>query len=229
MRIVLLTSPGAAPILHWSFSLGEALHRALQGAGHGVHWLASVAEGAMVPPDTAAEVLRTVVPPRHKVAASILHDDLERALAAELRERPADVVLQVGLGALGSANLLWLADRMGSRAMAVVRAAEVVCHRGDWIDERGQACAVVDDPGRCSACCSKGLRRAVVADLASRLDLLVCCLQVSGAVFVASQDEAELLEQVGVPRRLHRVMAPERFVDAVLAELAPANRHSEMR
>ncbi len=192
-------------------------------AGHDVRWLAPVVDGADVPNRTAAEVLRVDVAPLHRVADAVLHDELERELANELRARSADVVLHVGLGARGSANLLWLADRMGSRAMAVVRAAEVVCHRGDLVDERGESCTTLDDAARCRRCCSAGLRRAGLADMATRLDLLVCCLQVSSAVLVESGSQAALLEQVGVPRRLLHVAPPDEVVAAVLAHLPPVS------
>ncbi|MCA8966034.1 MAG: hypothetical protein H6838_13545 [Planctomycetes bacterium] len=223
MRVVLLSSPGAEPALHWSFALGERLHSAMVDAGHEVRWLAPVVAGAGVPAQTAAEVLRVGAAPLHRVGDAILHDELERELANDLRARAADLVLHVGLGARGSANLLWLADRMGSRALAVVRAAEVLCHRGDLVDHRGESCTAIDDAERCRRCCSKGLRRAGHADLATRLDLLVCCLQVSAAVFVETATEVSQLEQVGVPRRLLHVAAPDEVAAAVLTRLAPAS------
>lgn len=212
MRVVLLTSPGAVAGLHWSFDHGERLHRALVDAGHVVRWLAPVVAGANVSPATAAEILPVAAAPLHRVAAAVLHDDLERELARELRTRPADLVVHLGLGARGSANLLWLADRMGSRTIAIVRAAEILCHRGDRIDERGQACAVIDDPDRCRACCSSGLRRAPRSAFANRLDLLIGSLQVTTDIFLSSSTDSDLLTQLGLPLRQHRLTDPVRTV-----------------
>lgn len=199
MHVVLLSSPGAGPLPHWSVAGAQRLHAALCEAGHEVRWFAPSCEPASLP--AAAVAFPAPELPLHRAAATSDHVDLERHLAQHLRQDPADVVVHLGVGARGSSNLLWLADRMGSATIAVVRATEVVCARGDHVDWRGASCAIVDDPATCSRCCSRGLRRATPAALASRLDLLVASLQTAAAVYFEHAEEAATLERIGVPRR----------------------------
>lgn len=220
-RVVIVSAPGATSAPHWSQPLAGDLAAALAAAGAQVRWFAAVA--ADQPGVPGADLLVVKHRPLHRVAAGATHVELEVELVRELRASAADAVVHVGIGARGSVNVPWLADRLGSRAFAIARAAEVVCQRGDLIDEQGLPCARHEEPDRCRQCCAASWWRAPRADdFRSRLDLLVASLQVCSSVFVGSAAEATLLEATGVPRRALAVMAP--FGASALAAhvLAPA-------
>jgi hypothetical protein len=124
-----------------------------------------------------------------------------------------------GLGAPGSANALWIAERMGAVGVATVRAAEVLCHRQDLVDWQHQDCRVFDDPARCTRCClSPGARSLSVPAafagrslawlrgfspfpnlhaFATRFDVAVGGLGSASLVLVEHADEAGLLAQAG--------------------------------
>lgn len=186
------------------------LARELLAGGAQVVWFPVVAERAEAPSappgihSFAGSLLRRV--PLHRVEAGTLDLPLEAALTRELRARPASAVVQVGVGARGSPNLLWIAERMGIAPFAVVRGSEVVCQRGDLVDRSGVRCAEFRDAARCAGCCSASWwRRARGADIQNRLELLVAGLQVARRVLVGDEAEADWLEQVGVPRRVLQV------------------------
>jgi hypothetical protein len=98
----------------------------------------------------------------------------------------------------------WLAERLGCEPFAVVRAAEVVCHRGDLVTGAGEACARFLDPERCRACCGGSWwSRPRTDDFRNRSDLLVGSLLVATAVFVRTPAEFEPLIAFGaLPRSL---------------------------
>jgi hypothetical protein len=123
----------------------------------------------------------------------------ELALAQALRAEPRSVVVHVGLGARGSPNLCWLGDRLGAPCFAVVRAAEVVCHRGDLVDRLGAPCREFADPVRCRRCCASMLRRPHPSAFQGRSDLLAASLLACRAVFVADDADTATLVAFGVP------------------------------
>jgi len=229
MQVLLISSPGTVRGPHWSHGAANELQEALRAAGAQVHWFAA-ADAADAPGRPAAGEFTSLVVPRqalHRVTAGTEHVALEVALTRELRARPADAVVHLGVGARGSVNILWLADRMGSAAFAVARASEVVCQRGDLIDDRAQACTIFEDADRCRACCAASwLARPRADDFRNRLDLLVAGLQVSAAVFVRSAEEAAMLERIGLPRRvLHAAEFDAQAIAArILARGAEAAR-----
>lgn len=198
------------------------LARELLAGGAQVVWFPVVAERAEAPSappgihSFAGSLLRRV--PLHRVEAGTLDLPLEAALTRELRARPADAVVQVGVGARGSPNLLWIAERMGIAPFAVVRGSEVVCQRGDLVDAGGVSCVEFRDAARCAGCCSASWwRRARGGDIQNRIELLVAGLQVARRVLVGEEAEANWLEQVGVPRRVLQVTsAPVRVLVEVL-------------
>ncbi|MCR9248187.1 MAG: hypothetical protein NXI31_24415 [bacterium] len=144
----------------------------------------------------------------------------EAALTQMLRDEPAHAVVHAGVGAAGSPNLLWIAARMGSVGIAVVRASEVVCQRGDLVHQDGAACAKFDDGDRCAACCSGSwFRRARAVDLLNRLDLFVAGLQSSALVLLPTADDPAVLEAVGVPKRSLRTAVAEDLAATVASEL----------
>jgi hypothetical protein len=212
MQVLLISSPGAGRGPHWSHAAASGLQNALLAAGAQVHWFAA-ADAADAPGRPAAGEFTPLVVPRqalHRVTAGTEHVALEVSLTQALRARPADAVVHLGVGARGSVNVLWLADRMGSAAFAVARASEVVCQRGDLIDDSAQACTIFEDADRCRACCSASwLARPRADDFRNRLDLLVAGLQVCTAVFVSTAPEAAMLERIGVPRRVLHTGPPD--------------------
>jgi hypothetical protein len=203
---VVVSSPGRDGAgAHWSHDAAAAIARDLAAAGHRVHWLAAVRVGEPLP-DQPAAVERTVLAVRaaalHRVDRAHRHLALEVALTALLRAHPAAPVVHVGAGAGGSPNVAWLADRMGSPAFAVVRAAEVVCRRGDLVDATGAPCERFLDASRCARCCSRSpLQRARAAALLARSDLLAASLLACTAVLVPRASDVESLVAFGVPRR----------------------------
>lgn len=223
--VVLVSSPGPGPGLHWSHAAAAALATCLVERGAAVAWLPVTTAGVVLPP-VPEEVLRQgpfVVAATGdrpwRVAAAHQHLPLEVALTRTLRASGAIPVVHLGLGARGSPNVNWLAERLGAEPFAVVRAAEVVCHRGDLVDRDGLACDDFLDAERCRHCCrASRLRRPRVDELQNRGDLLAASLLVSSAVFVPATDDVRRLEQFGVPPR-SLVVAAEPA--AIAARLLP--------
>lgn len=221
VRIVLISSPGSGPGVHWSQPAAAELARALIAGGAEVSWFPVVNAREEVPPPPpgihsfAGSTVRPA--PVHRVEMGTLDLPLEAGLTKELRSRPTAAFVHLGAGARGSVNLLWIADRMGVAPFAVVRASEVVCQRGGLIDAGGAACDRFLEPARCRACCSDGwLRRPRASEFENRSELLVAGLQVARAVFVYEEVEAQQLEQIAVPRRVLQV-APGAVSNGVLA------------
>lgn len=222
MRRLVVSSPGVGPDPHWSHAEAAAIAAALAAGGGDVLWLAVSRPGQRLPSPPAGCELRTspvrAEPPLHRVAAETADLPFERILQRSLREQPAVTVVHVGAGARGSPNVLWLADRMGSVAFAVVRAAEVVCHRGDLVDRRGAACTNFLDPEHCRRCCAGGwLRRPAAVALANRADLLAGSLLAARAVFVATAADVTPLVAFGLPERSLAVADTAAITAAVFA------------
>lgn len=145
---------------------------------------------------------------------------LEIELTKLLRSEPADAVVHAGVGARGSPNLLWVAERMGSRSISVVRASEVVCQRGDLLDWERQPCRTFQDPDRCARCCRQSrLRRSTAGEFLSRLDLVVAGLRACSTVWLSEGDDRTWLEEVGVPASLLEAAHSDDLVSAVAADL----------
>ena len=203
MRIVLVSSPGNGPATHWSHGAAAELGAALLQAGASVSWLARCRTGQRCPPPPLGSAQRCLPPlpprPLHRAAEDNSDPELEAELARSLRHEPAAAVVHIGAGARGTPNVAWLAERMGSVPFASVRAAEVVCHRGDLIERGGGPCAEPLRTERCRSCCSTSWWRAPRSDeLQNRADLLAGSLLVAAAVFVGSAEEAALLLGFGV-------------------------------
>lgn len=206
VRIVLVSSPGGGATPHWSHGYASELGSALLRAGAAVTWFATAFVGQPVPPPPVGIEQRCGEPrsrqPLHRAAADNSDVPLESALARALREQPAAAVVHIGAGARGTPNVAWLAERMGSVPFAVVRAAEVVCHRGDLIEADGSACREPLQPDRCRRCCSGSWWQQPRSDeLQNRADLLAGSLLAADAVFVAEPADADLLRRFGANER----------------------------
>lgn len=225
MRAVLSSSPGPGPGAHRSHAEAGAVAAALVAAGCEVLWFPVVGARDEVPaPLPGLAGFSPVVwwrPPLRRVGANASDPLSERQLAAELRAHPAAVVVQCGVGAGGSPNLLWLAERMGCPAFAIARAAEVLCARGDLVHATGAACVVADDAERCRRCMSPSWwGRPAAAEFPNRRELLLADLQACRVVFVPAADDAARLEAAGVPRRLLQVTDPAGAPAALAAAVA---------
>lgn len=206
MRFVLVSSPGDGPGSHWSHAAAADLTRVLRVGGASVEWLrvASTTDGMpSAPPGIVVHDVAIREQPLHRVAAAHRDIPLEVALTRTLRTHAAEVVVHVGAGARGSPNVLWVAERMGSAACAVVRFAEVVCHRGTLVDHAGMPCSVHDEPERCRRCCAASWWRAPRSmAFRDRADLLFASLGFANWVFVPTDLERERLAATGVPARV---------------------------
>ena len=201
----MVSSPGRSSELHWSHVEAAAMVRAATAAGMSVHWLAQLHEGhdlsaAETPGPTVYRMGPT--PALARAASGRRQLAIERDLCRLLRRLPGAAVVHVGIGAGGSHNVPWLADRLGSRAFAMLRGVEVVCSRGTLIDRDGAACTVFTDPRRCRWCCTEGFwRRPRAFDFVNRADLLAASLLASEIVSVPASEDVALLRELGVPER----------------------------
>ena len=222
VHLVLVSAPGDGPRPHWSQELAARLAQLATARGARVRWLAALHSGSAPPAAVeGVELLAHPVGPARPVWAVAAHHrdtPIERALTRWLRDEPRSVVVHLGVGARGTPNALWLADRLGSAAHAVARGAELVCVRGDLIDRERQPCARFDDPDRCRWCCSAGLfRRPRADDLRNRTDLLSAGLATALTVSVPDADDARFATALGVaPRRVAVGVEPGALVDRCL-------------
>lgn len=215
MRVVLVGAPGATAARHWSDVFAAELALEFIARGANVEWFRFAPEDVAVPGLVQHDVRTSPPAPLHRVAAGTQDSTIESALVASLRAKPATAVVHVGVGARGSPNILWLADRMGSTPFAVAHSSEIVCHRGDLVHATGLACGTFDDAGRCSECCAKSKwRRPRRADLHNRWDLLIAGLYSSAAVFVGEEVDCDRLAASGVPRRTLCVTRDPRVIGA---------------
>ena len=186
-----------------------------------MQWLPVTYAGQSLPPIPPGVHVRATQhgkpEPLHRVSKCRTDSPVEVLLTRSLRERPAHAVVHLGVGARGSPNVLWIAGCMGSAPIAVLRAAEVVCQRGDLVDAAGLACTQFDDADRCQRCCRASLwSQPHRTELLSRSDLLVAGLLAAEAVFVASPADVELLVASGVPQR---TIAADRTLQAIAARV----------
>ncbi len=201
----------------------EALRRELNAAGHDVVLLPA-------PPRRVA--------PFRRVGATLGESRFEHDVATSVRRHEPHVALVCGLGAGTSVRLPWLLAALGIPCAVEVELGAVACHRGDLRYQGHEACAVLDDPARCAACCmvaaTGGLARASAfaarrlawlrtsspfpneAVLRGRRDEVLAAFDDASLVLVRSEAEREGLVAYGVEPRRVRVLAA---VSA--AELAP--------
>lgn len=224
MRVVVVSSPGTTPALHWSHASAADLARWLTGHGAHVEWMAAVRAGQSLPAGapSATTIVMPALPPVWRAGADNRHLAVELALTRSLRQAPAHAVVHVGAGARGSPNVCWLAERMGSLPFAVVRSPEVVCQRGDLVHASGAACGEFLDPERCRRCCTVSWwSRPRGGDFRSRTDLLAASLLAAAAVFVPSPDDEAPVVAFGVAGRSLQVTGDAAAIGArVLAAAA---------
>ena len=127
MHVVLVSSPGPGTEVHWSHAVAGELATRLRARGDGVRWLAMVRPGQrLASPATIVSPTFVVMPALRalpRVAAESQLLAVENVLTRALREVGPAVVVHVGIGARGSPNVPWLAERMGATAFAFARAA----------------------------------------------------------------------------------------------------------
>ena len=209
MQIVVVSSPGAGREPHWSQAVAAELAAEAAQRGAAVRWLAAVHEGESTPTAGDGVQVSTFCErralPLSKVAKSQVDAPLELALTALLRAEPSRVVVHVGLGGQGSPNVLWLADRLGSRTFACARGAELVCHRGDLIDRDREPCRDWSDAERCRWCCATSWwSKPRANDLRNRVDLFVAGLHTCETITVPSEDDIPFVTDLGIaPARLN--------------------------
>jgi len=226
VQILVLSSPGPVASPHWSKDAAEEFCGFAAGRGADVRWLVPLYEEEEPPVRRDRVEVATFRAargrPLHAVAASQLDPALERALSESARAAPGCAVVHFGLGAHGSPNLLWLAERLGSRTFASVRGSEVVCHRGDLRDRSRESCREWSDAERCRWCCTTSWwRRPRANDLRNRADLLVAGLLSCEAIAAPSTRDASLVTELGVPSDRLRVGASAAELHAIVTG-APA-------
>lgn len=229
MPVVVVNAPGAGVAAHWSLAAAQSICAGLAARGVVVTWLRVLADGAAAPgpaadPGVVVHELRRAPVSLPRVAHANGDTALELVLTRLLRPLGADsVVVHVGLGAGGSPNVLWLADRLGLGTIACLRGEELVCARGDLRHRSGASCERFDDAERCRRCCATGWHRPHPSELQNRFDLLLGSLLVAEQVFVDSAAGAALLLQAGLPQGVVTVAAADDrgLLDAVTSP-APA-------
>ncbi len=164
--------------------------------------------------------VHTRLPGFRSVQARLDDLPLEKVLTSAVREDLPDVVHALAYGAGASANVPWLAERMGVPCAVTLSAPEALCHRGTLINERGQSCSEWDRPQRCAQCCLTpfpgGLGPMAAAwgklmarlrwispfpqdiDFQNRLELVLGGLASAQRLLVTAAADVELLKKAGV-------------------------------
>ena len=230
MQVVVVSSPGhgrrSTQTAHWSHAHAARIVAEVHRRGGEAWWLAGVGDAAHVGEWASGDVCPDLFATRanrcSSIAANSRDPALEAALTARLRTHPLASVVHVGVGAGGTPNVLWLAERLGSRVVACARGAELVCPRGDLVDRDGRACEVFDDPERCRWCCASGWwRKPHVSEIQNRTDLVIAGLLASEAVLVAEAGDVAAATELGVPAaRVEVGIEPANVVERL--EHAPA-------
>jgi len=219
--VLLVNTRGDEGREHWSAGAARALGATLVAEGHDVRWLCAraVAEDPNPGPGVDCRVVDEPCASFRSVAARVSGSAVDTQLTHWLRERPADRVHVLGVGAPGSAVAPWIAERMGSVVSAAVLAAEVLCHRQDLQHPVDGPCAEWDDPSRCTTCCLQTMDgwASVLArglgwlggvspfpnplGFANRLETVLGALSTLGAVRVATEADRERLVAAGLTAR----------------------------
>jgi len=203
VHVVLVNSPGSGRAPHWSRKLAGAFSRLAVARGAKVRWLAAMHPHEESPlADPGVEVLpirrrRSLFSSR--AAAAKADAAMELALTEALRAEPRSVVVHVGVGGQGSPNPLWLADRLGSATFASARGPELVCNRSELLDRHNMPCRFSSESEQCRWCGAPSMsstQRSV--SMQNREDLLVAALQTCAAILVPGEEDADLLQAVGV-------------------------------
>ena len=228
MQIVLVSSPGTGQAPHWSTALAGEFAREVAAKGATVRWLVALHAAHAAPPGgDGVQVLpfRARRPsPLSEVAASQSDAAMELALTESLRAAPESVVVHVGLGGQGTPNMLWLADRLGSRTFACARGAELVCHRGDLLDRDQRVCREWSDAERCRWCCTTSWwSKPRADDLRNRQDLLIAALHTCAAIAVPADEDVEMLGSLGVASSRVSVGASAEALAALVTGAASAS------
>ncbi len=229
MDVVLVTTRSANTVAHWSRAMAADVAAALVAQGARVTWLCPLGpmEGAPAADGILVQPLPGSVPAFRQVLARVEDTAVDVALARVLRPLARPIVVHFGFGAPGSVTTLWLAERMGARGVAVLRAAEALCHRGTLVDATGNECRQCLDAARCAACARapwpEGLSpaQAVAAvclrplagwspypsenAFLSRTDLVLASL-LSAIVVVADPVDADLMVAAGIAARSVRLV-----------------------
>lgn len=238
MEVVLVSARTGNGSAHWSLPACAAVGARLAADGARVRWLWAANAGA-TPPDVPNGVellpVASPLPPFRAVDRRISDALSDQTLARLLRPLRRAAVVHFGLGAVGSATTLWLAERMGARPIAVVSSREALCVRNTLVDSAGASCTVHDDDARCTRCvlspwdhglsplqsrCASALRwlgghspfpnRIGVL---TRTDLVMGSL-VLAEVLVATETERAQLVDAGVPARSVEVVGGGAHPDA---------------
>ncbi|MFK7739693.1 MAG: hypothetical protein AB8H80_05165 [Planctomycetota bacterium] len=218
MQLVVVSAAGEGGDPHWSTARAGELVRAVPAwaaeAGHeaqvALRWLAEVDDHSpplLLPTDTSADADTALAAARAagrtieefrrptrgytRVAENAAGIPVEVALTRALRDLPGATVLHVGLGARGTPNVGWIAERMGSPTFAIVKTAELTCARGDRVDRSGASCSDWQDPERCRWCCTPAgfwRRGPSASDVRNRADLIFASLQACAGIFVDDGD-----------------------------------------
>jgi hypothetical protein len=222
VQIVVVSSPGQGKEPHWSQEVAGEFARLAIGRGATVRWFVGLHAGHAVPRgETGLQVFahrdRQVLPVSG-VAASQLDAPLELALTECLRAAPLSVVVHFGLGGQGTPNVLWLSDRLGSRAYACVRGIELVCHRGDLLDRDRKSCTEWCDADRCRWCCSESrFGNPSSNDMLNRVDLFIAGLVTCASILVPDEQDIPFVTSLGISPELIEVGATaEQMIDRVL-------------
>lgn len=238
MDVVLVSARAAHGSAHWSAASCAFVGGELAARGARVRWIWCANEGASPPAVANGVELVPVVsplPPFRSVDARIADAEGDQQLARLLRPLRRASVVHFGLGAVGSATTLWLAERMGARPFAVVTAREALCARNTLVDATGAACTVVDDAVRCTDCLSSPWEHGLTHGQArwaralrwlgghspfpgrigvlTRTDLVLGSLLLAD-VFVATEGERAQLASAGVPPRSLAVVGGSDHPDA---------------
>lgn len=220
MEVVVISARGSSAGPHWSRPVAAAVAAAFAREGAAVGWLCALGDGedeAAVPPPTGPVFvpLRARTPPFARIAARSADVALDAALAGLLRPAAVDLVLHVGFGAPGSLLTPWLAVGMGAAAVACLRAAEVLCHRGTLVHRDGNECRTFADPDRCAQCCGAGRPRHFL----DRSDTAFASLAACERIVVPDEADRDLLATAGLaPRAIVAVARADAAHDAAAAE-----------
>ena len=224
VQVVVVSSPGAGAVPHWSHEVAGDFARQAVARGAAVRWLVALHGGQPTPPggpglQVFAHKDRKVLAV-NKVAGSQLDVPLEVTLSECLRAEPLSVVVHIGVGGQGTPNVLWLADRLGSRTFACARGAELVCHRGDLLDRDKKICKNWMDPERCRWCCSiKLFGNPSSNDLRNRADLFIAGFHACVSISVPTEEDVSLVADLGVAQNQIAIGASaEDLISRVFAE-----------